>query len=267
MNKTLKSALLVLSGAAIGSICTWLAIKGYYKKKSSELVEAIRQAHLDMDDMQEDLTRAKEAANEYGKMMMELQYGPDLSTPPSPVRTIEEDVAYANAAKTAIQYHKMAQQRPITPLPDEDDLPPQFDIPGTPFKHAWELPKEVDPYYNPAEDLHPEDTDEEQPLAIVQVPDHDPPPYLITADEYLYDLNHSDCLYQQDCLTYYMGDDVLADDEETVLDHELVGEENLQVLKDGDDVIFVRNVECGMEWEIQKAESAWVDFFKEEHTE
>lgn len=111
---------------------------------------------------------------------------------------------------------------------------------------------------DPEEDMHPEDTDEPDLPVRPSTPDSDPEPYIITEEEFF----HDDGLFVRDNLTYWVKDDLLTDDHDDEVDKELVGIKNLQTLVESDEeVIYVKNYECGMKWEICKELKSWEAYY------
>lgn len=125
-------------------------------------------------------------------------------------------------------------------------------------KYLKDKPEYIPDPIDPEEDIHPEDTDEPDLPIAPKYPSKDPEPYIITEEEYFI----YDGLFQSDNLTYWVKDDLLTDDHDEEVDKELVGIENLKTLAESDDeVIYVKNYECGMKWEIGKELRHWEEYY------
>lgn len=91
-----------------------------------------------------------------------------------------------------------------------------------------------------------DDWDEETELAKRSTDD----PYIITADEFL----SNDTGFSQSTLTYYAGDQVVTDDEDTPLYnyHAVLGSDNLQFGhgSNNQDIVYIRNIKRRGEYEV-----------------
>lgn len=241
MNATLKNVLIFVGGAVVGTLTGVLATRSYFSKRSQKLVDEIRdyyQGELNkhVDSVFSEVVLPDDKAEELRQVNAEIKK--IKYVPPEPVA-----------------YHKIKPpcQRPMSKTETLDEaLRKEFarDVPQ-------DEPRYNEEEYNPDEDMHPEDFDDEPVIPEIKEDyGDDPPPYVITEEEYLW----SKGIYEKDCLTYYILDGTLADDNDDTYEHDLVGEENLKLFEEeGVDVIYVRNVECGMEWEICKVDRSFTE--------
>lgn len=49
MNESVKSSLIFAAGLAIGSVVTWLSVKGHYKEEKEDAIEALREEYAKRD--------------------------------------------------------------------------------------------------------------------------------------------------------------------------------------------------------------------------
>lgn len=85
-------------------------------------------------------------------------------------------------------------------------------------------------------------------------------PYVISHDEFM--ANEKD--YQQTQLTYYEGDDVLADDKDRTIDEEdeVVGSANLLKFGHGSkdvNIVYIRNDTLGLEFEVVRSDGKYAE--------
>lgn len=82
-------------------------------------------------------------------------------------------------------------------------------------------------------------------------------PYLITYEEFANSGSHD-----QTTLTYYVGDDTLADDNDEVVQESLVGEKNLDqfgYMDSPEAAIYVRDVRSGVDYEIVRSKGSYAE--------
>lgn len=75
------------------------------------------------------------------------------------------------------------------------------------------------------------------------------PPYIISKSEY----TERGGIYDKVLFIYFPDKGILLDEDNYKVDCEVVGLENLKLLTDGEQAVYVRNEECGIEIEIEKA--------------
>lgn len=248
MNNTVKMVLTFVGGLAVGALGGVLATRAFYQKRSDKAIEEIR------DYYAEEVAQYKDVASEATKQYIETVYGPNPNADPPVVASKRQDWVRPEP----VAYHKIGKTVPMNLPIDEyaQRLRNEY--------HDEDEKRELDDVYDPDEDMHPEDEDDPPPTIDDLIPpdnsEDDPPPYIITQEEFLF----RDSIFEKDHLTYWMVDGVLSDDDDDDLDiDDLIGEENLQVLLESDDnVIFVRNFECGMEWEIEKVNESFEEHLK-----
>lgn len=226
MNKTIIGILSFAAGAVIGAITGIEISRKTFQKQCNEMVNEARNYY------KEEIKKAKVATQVIGESYIEKVYG---------YKNPEERNREPFIPPEPIEYHKIFSQH-LQTKPERylEDLLEQPDI-------------------DPEEDMHPEDTDHVELPDAPETPSEDPSPYIISWTEYSIDSG----IYTKDCLTYWTVDGILTDNNDEIVDTELVGESNLQELRKPDvDEIYVRNVECGMEWEIEKINRSFSDYLE-----
>jgi hypothetical protein len=222
--KTAAVLILVVNVAGAGYVGWKLAKRHYTKKFEAELgeqVESARKFYGRLHKTDEDLTPEKLAEKHKS----------------------DEDEG-ADAAADALQAYQasavISDIRPPRP-------PRQYNKPTTvAVEEEPEVPVEQNVFVNGQSDV-PEGFDLAEELTK-----RDPDiPYVISKDEYFE--NEGDL--PQTSLTYYAGDEILADDRDEVIDNveALVGEKNLARFGHGSDdknLVYIRNERIGAEYEI-----------------
>lgn len=228
MNKGVVGAISFVIGAAVGGLATWFGVKTYYEIQFTKSVNGIRDFYTDQyTAKKEELESSIEDQKRFAKEQITIANQVINSTQPVEEKVVkygdEEFVAY-NKITSRYTVEKPPIEELIKHISDEDNEPP-FD-----------------------EDMHPEDEDHHfsmDDIKPVEVPDKDPDPFVISYAQFMV----NDGIHHKDTLWYHIGDGILLDEEDNVIDLELIGSENLALL-DTVDTIYVRNVECGMDWEV-----------------
>lgn len=82
-------------------------------------------------------------------------------------------------------------------------------------------------------------------------------PEIISFDEYFDEDNQNDKL----TINYYCKDDIVSDERDEVLDHDVIGEDNLDrfgYMSNDPNVLYVRNYQLGIDYEICKIEDSYL---------
>ena len=82
-------------------------------------------------------------------------------------------------------------------------------------------------------------------------------PEIISFDEFFDEENQND----KSTINYYTEDDVVSDERDEVLDHDVVGDDNLDrfgYMSNDPDVLYVRNYKLGIDYEICKIKDSYL---------
>lgn len=130
-----------------------------------------------------------------------------------------------------------------------DDTVPIYE--GDKIVDSYKQERMTNLYKKPslAELQHPMDSEEEGQVIVHQAPPYGrTDPYLIDDDQFM-----EDCEHHEKITLCYHSDNILADENEEVIEdpEETVGFDNLRKFDDPDtDVIYVRNCNVGIDYEI-----------------
>lgn len=124
--------------------------------------------------------------------------------------------------------------------PHEDDSEEVDDEPDDPAESMF------DPY------IGPKVFDQDD---MIHVPDTSSKyqPYIISEEEF----EMTQLGYNKVSVTYYAGDDTLSDEDESIMNLEVVGEENLGCFEEDINIMYVRNDHLGIDFEVIKNEGLY----------
>lgn len=242
MNSNIKSTIIFLAGAAVGSVVSWLLVKKYYEDKADSEVEEIRRAY---DKHLEDLGYIKTSVDG------EIEGDKEISEPEPGVKPTRSSLV-----------EKLNNKPPLT------DYSKYFKEKGGEDLKLKEVVRDASKDVDPAELEHPEDdepyTDEEDRDQTLDFEDHQLNgehrkammegrlPYIIEPSDY--ELTCSN--YEKLSLLYYISDDILCEEEdgEEVSRLDVVG----SCIRDSgfdeneEELLFVRNDRLMCDYEINK---------------
>ena len=245
MNQSVKNTLIFLTGAAVGSVSTWFAVKKYYELKSDLEVESVRDAY---DRKINDAIPSESTLD--GSLV-----GPEN------IDDGEEKV-HLDDAKSSIS-KKLNNKPPLTDytkyFKSKDDKTltlreitrdPSEDMIEAELAEA-ECPPDDEPYTD--------EEDENETLefegyqlngAHKKAVENDKPPYIIDKSDY--ELTCSN--YEKMSPIYYIYDNVLVDDDEILDREEIIGNliESSGFDNNEDDSLYVRNDKLMTDYEIIK---------------
>lgn len=227
MTNTAKCVISFAVGGLIGAGISFLVTKHICEKQCQDIIDGIRDFYKKEDDEDKKIRQIEDDYTDFVRKNAR-EYVPPAWT----------------------DYSKIAP-------PCQVDNPPKFL--ELSVEDGEEFPEDFE---DDGEDMHPEDSVEVEekirPLRPKTI-GSDPEPYIITEEEYF----EEDGICQRDSLTYYEKDGVITDDMDDPVDVELIGIDNIALLEDRD-VIYVKNFECGMKWEICKTRGSFHDLMLSE---
>lgn len=235
--KILKNLLILVLGAAVGSLITAKVLKTKYEELAQEEIDQIKEywenkysedTEIDPDEYQ---TLVKETAD---KINEEL-----------------DSVINANYVRKAGRYGSLPEKKDLntvlrekglTPLPDESKLTPTYSM---------------EPEY-PEDDPAEEDDEEYEDAKIQDLGIGKPDIEIISSMQF------DEQMYEKTTLFYYAGDQILTDErDEPVPDFtEIIGEDavnNFGHLSDDPSLVFVRNHRMSTDFEIVLNPSTFVE--------
>ena len=121
-------------------------------------------------------------------------------------------------------------------------------------EHNNEEPAAVPLETTETEDSVANSEQEEEPQEVTNV---NKEPEIISFDEYFDEDNQNDKL----TINYYCKDDIVSDERDEVLDHDVIGEDNLDrfgYMSNDPNVLYVRNYQLGIDYEICKIEDSYL---------
>lgn len=225
MSNSTKCIISFAIGGIIGAAISFLLTKHICEKQCSEVIEGIREFY---EKESKEEKKIKEIEEDYTEFVRKTakEYVPPAWTD---YNKIVPGSIYSDPTCQSVNGSELGVE-------DGEEYPEDFEDDGGTL-HPEELEKEklkIEPIHKDVGD--------------------DPEPYIIAEEEYFAE----DGICQRDCLTYYEGDGVIADDMDDPVDPELIGVDNIALLEERD-VIYVKNFECGMKWEICKAKGSFND--------
>lgn len=246
MNNTLKSVIIFMSGAAVGTTLTFLGVKKCFETKADIEIDEVRKVYE--DKINEELgTKSSEDGEIVGPK--EIEGEKPLSH--------KEIIERMNNKPDLLDYSKFFKEKGerIDGVSETlRDAKEAADLEGLSEEELAEMesPPEDEPY-----------TDEEDREESLNYIDHqlngasrdaiadDKPPYEIEASDFELTCDS----YEKISLTYYVFDQIVANDEEEVVDEAiLIGDviESSGFSSNEDDILFVRNDKIMADFEITK---------------
>lgn len=262
MDDKVKLVVAVASGAAAGSVVTYFAVRTKLRREyahyAMEEIESVKDTYrlLRKEPPYDDPRTAAEA---YLERIDELQYeSANLHKPgeePEPEEEVREDDEPVDLKAIADDlilsghsYVKNAAQM-LEEEPEEPDQEPE---------EVEEVPRYKT---NNVFDNQDEINDEVEEVLVTRTPDK---PYLISIDEYMQDHTSGDDEFDKLTITYYEGDDVLADEQDTSINdiEGTIGEQHLEmfgVQSGNPSIVYVRNERISTDFEIVKQENSYAE--------
>lgn len=219
-----------IAGGVVGGLGTWYGVRKHYKSLADEEIAIMTEHYRKKLKEAEDTNTVSvelpvDITEEKKKEVLEL-----LKKAPSSVNVVEETPSErlrtaSKRDRESTPYSSMYKEKPSL-----EDL-----------KAAMEHPMD--------DDEIPEDALEEGVEAVLEPqPDILPGPYVISEEDYA-----SDWRFEKITITYYSGDQTLADEDETIIDDvdRVVSDEAIKQLVDEDlGAIYVRNEKLGIDYEV-----------------
>lgn len=246
MTNSMKYFLAACVGAGIGGVATWLLLRQHYEAIAEQDAQEVR------DWARQHIAQAEKRAEETREGDVAGTDDEPEAAPTSGGRTLYNRVK-PDLAVLAQQAHvSTTVDAPAKPRRDETEDGPQL-IPERDDRGEDE--EEDKPMY--------EKTAEEVMLEAQQevTLGEGGEPFLISEQEFSY--NGPGALgYQKEQLTYYAKDDVLADEDDTVMDVKSICGYDILDQLDGDvtTVIFVRNPDLEIDYEIEWENKSYAEY-------
>lgn len=219
-----KDVRVLVAGAAMGGLVLGFVV-GY----------KLAQSRLDKKYAERSNQEIAEAREIFSRLHKKEQY----ATPEEAVATLHPSPQVEQAADALLKYQGQETPEEESGMPEGDGVP--------------EVTVEVKTNIFTREERTPEEDYEEEKKN--RVPGQ---PYIISHEEFL----EAEPGYPQSRLTYYAGDDTLADERDEVvpLVDEVVGEINMDKfgLGSGDhDTLYIRNEKMGLDFEVSRSDGKY----------
>lgn len=246
-----------IAGGITGGLGTWYGIREHYQKEAKEEISAMNDWYREkLKEVESTRTVVVDGVTDENKkdvetFLKENTFGV-VASENSPKSTEKRDDTLAKKQYESLvrQYDKMYKEKPSLES----------------LKASMEHPEDDD-------EINTEDYVEfvgetEESVECVREPHPDtlPGPVIIPEDEFANDWRFEKCT-----IMYYIGDDTLADEDDTIMDdiENTVSREALRVLVDEDlDAVYVRNEKLGIDYEITSNERKYSEevlgFFDED---
>lgn len=258
-------------GAAISREITKKHYKAYYDELASAEIAEARNHYRVLTDIsdysktpdeihREKYGKTAEEEEELAAVVDKLQYDTTSDDAPAAKDEPEDErlspvvpMDSSEERKPKVDYSGLSTRRVVEAEPeathDEDPVP----VEKTVVEQATRVVSNVFHHQQPRDDM---DWDFEEQLELREL--HPDQPYIITHEEFL--ANEND--WDQMCLTYFEGDDILADTgDEVISDTEgVVGNRNLLsfgVASRDPNIVYVRNQRIEAEYEIALSKDSY----------
>lgn len=254
MNSTLKGIIIFASGAAVGATSMYFALKKYFELKADLEIEEVRKVYDDKvneiegvkDSISGDIEGEKEIDGEklsHKEIINRLNNKPDLTDYTKYFK--EKGTVLPGVNETLRDAKEAADSEGLS----EEELAER------------ELAEGIDP----SEMEHPQDDEEEQSLDEIDRELNGASREAIALDKPPYEIEPSDWEltcgnYEKISLTYYQFDQIVANEEEEVIDEALlIGDviERSGFDQNSEDVLYVRNDKIMADFEITKVYEAY----------
>lgn len=216
MKNVIFHGLTFVFGVAVGILCT----REYYHNKYEEQIQER------IDTMNKVMSRTKNGSSIAEKTQDDDTSSSSNSSVDTPSTDVRSSLKYGNLAPSTVEYGKYFDDQK-----DEEDGDTVWTGISDLEKRHEEVENEMAESEHPDEDSRPNHT----PYIISE------PIYSETRFEYA------------KCRFSYYADEALVDDESReIVEHSVVGENNLDLLNSGYSVIYVRNEAFAMDIEVTK---------------
>lgn len=228
MNTNLERSLIFILGGAIGSGVTYVLMRMKHQKDNDELFKMLDEEEKELK------SRLRELEERYDLEQYETVTSGYLEVNP----VDEEDIEETSESKKAAKIAKKAVEG---------------------IKKGLKNNQKTDyaTYYSEGHEIFAS----EEELAEEEFPQEDAPPiapYIISLDEF----TNENAFYSKSYITYFEGDDTLADEHDEIIDDRVkyIGDSALHAFGDNPDepdIVHVRNDTIGVDYEITREEGSY----------